>query len=421
MPLRGYAHILMWILYFSSGLFQIYQVLPGLMNTVALGLNLSLFMTTIFRGRPKLPHLTIIIALGVVTIISGQIVNIGIPLKYSLVFYRQIILLPYLYFIVILNERDEKILRAIFKTLIILYSIQLIAAIIKYLTVGQMELYIGTISYSEGSLGALIPLMSISYLYSKYLYTKKNYLLLLIVFFILFGIVGGKRALLFFVPLLLVCITIFYSIKSRMSIAIIFRRLFATFLLAVVLIVLSAKMIPTLNPEGKIFGSFDINYVINFSQDYAFGAKSTRMTRAEGLIYFSDYLFKKDITTIEFGEGAGKLVASSYSSYTAVDAIDYHYNLKYGGRLGVIYIFLQIGIFGLTIYGMFWISMFNSISHSNFTYHTSAIFGMLLSVVLDILAYSTASIMYFPVIGVLFSYYGLLRRNILVSKLRKHE
>ena len=421
MPLRGYAHILMWILYFSSGLFQIYQVFPSLMNTVALGLNLGLFMVTIFRGRPRFPHLAIIIALGIVTVFSGQIVNMGIPLKYTLVFYRQIILLPYLYFIVILNERNDKIIKAIFSTLIFLYSVQLIAALIKYLTVGQMELYIGTISYSEGSLSTLIPLMSISYLYSKYLHSKKNYLLVLIIFFILFGIVGGKRALLYFIPLILVCITIFYSLKTKISITILFRRSFATLGLAIAMIVLSAKMIPTLNPEGKIFGSFDIDHVLSFSKEYTYGAKSTRMTRAEGLKYFAGYIFDKDAPTMVFGEGAGKLVASSYSSHTAVDAIDFHYNLKYGGRVGIIYTFLQVGILGLILYIMFWGSMFKGIIHSNIGYHTSAVFGMLLSVMLDIFSYSTASIMYFPVIGVLFSYYGFLRRSLLVSKLRKHE
>ena len=406
----------MWLLYFSSGIFQIYHLSPSLMNTIALGLNVGLFLATIFRERLKLPHLTSIITLGIVSLFSGQVLNFGIEMKYSLVFYRQIILLPYMYFLVILNERNDKVVKSIFSTLIFLYSLQLIAALIKYLTVGQMELYIGTISYSEGSLSTLIPLMSISYLYSKYLYSKKNYLLLLIVLFILFGIIGGKRAILFIVPLLLISITTLYAFKSRLPASILFRKSVATLGLAVVLIILSAKMIPTLNPEGKIFGSFDLEYVINFSQDYAFGAKSTRLTRAEGLTYFAGYLLDKDIATIAFGEGAGKLVESSISSQTAVDAIDYHYSLKYGGRLGVIYIFLQIGVLGLAFYAILWITMLHKIAHTNYSYHTTAIFGMLISVLIDIFTYSSASFMYFPVIGVYFSYYAFLRREVIDQK-----
>ncbi len=410
---RKILHLTIWILYFTGGLFQIFEFYDNFFKTLSWMLIILLFLETffykIFNSKTiEFPFLFWVISIGLICIISGQFLNEDINLNYTLIFFRQIILLPYLYFLIIINERDIRIKISVFKMILMLFAIQLFAALIKLFVIGINEKYIGTISMYEGSLTTTITLVSISFLFSKYLYTKKSILLFLILLFIGFGVTGGKRATFLMVPIVLIILSIVYSYYEKIGISKLLKYVFSIIPFISVILYIVITFTPSLNPENKIGGSFDLNYAIKFAKDYELAEKKTRLTRYEGLFFFYDQLSSQNSMIFLFGEGAGKLIQSSIGITNAVDSIDYHYGVIYGGRMGIIYIFMQIGILGTIVFLITLIKPLLFIIRNYNGYNYLAFIGIWISFMMDTLFYSSSSLLYFAIFGTMFFYFAYL-------------
>ena len=408
MPLKKYMHIAIWIIYFSSGIFQILNFYPAQINTLALALILVLLVFTVAKGSVEKPYSWIIILLGIISVVSGQMLN-NINILYTIVFYRQLVLLPYLYFIIIINEKDMLILRTIEKTIVILFVIQIPAMFVKYILVGAIENYVGTMSVAAGSLSAVLPMVAVSYLFSKYLYMKNKRILLYILLFVVFGLIGGKRVLWFSIPCLIFAISLIHSVLNKKNIIRIIRTGGTGLFLIVITLYLSLRFTPTLNPENKMGGSFDIDYAVKFTEEYTLAKKSTRMTRTEGAAYFFNLIASKNLKTILLGGQAGKLIPSSINSE---DPIKFYYGINYGGRMGIVWIFLQIGLIGSLLFLLIFMKMFVFVIRNFSSYHHLAFIGIWLSIILDLLFYSMTSILFFPIMGVFFCYFGLIYKEV---------
>ena len=120
----------------------------------------------------------------------------------AIFFVRQIFVF-YLFFVAMLNlNLSEETIFKINKFIVVLFLIQLPAAAIKFMVIGQDEgRGIGTVSWQAGQFSTTLPLFAISFLLSFYFFRKEKKYLLLIAGFILFGIVGQKRALALLIPL----------------------------------------------------------------------------------------------------------------------------------------------------------------------------------------------------------------------------
>ena len=125
-----------------------------------------------------------------------------------------------------------------------------------------------------------------------------------------------------------------------------------------------------------------------------------------------NYLFNKDLKIILFGEGAGKLKAASGLD-KEINPMKYYYDIKYGARMGIIWVFSQIGIVGtfLHLFLLFKMLLF-TFKYQLKTYHNLAFFGIWLSIIIDLFTYSSVSLKLFIINGPFLFYLGLFYRDI---------
>tara|TARA_B100000315_G_scaffold256138_1_gene301325 strand:+ start:896 stop:2206 length:1311 start_codon:yes stop_codon:yes gene_type:complete len=416
MKFKKLLHITILVIFFFRGVFELTGFYPRMINFIALALITILFGATLFRKNIRLPYFFTFVALGVVCIISGPILN-DISLTNSFFFFRQLLLLQYMYLVIIVNETDDDVIRTIYKTILLLFIIQIPANFIKYILVGTAERYIGTMSVSQGSLTTIFTLFAIAFLFSKYLYTKDKKLILYMFLFLMFNAIGIKRATFVYLPIIMFIISIYYIKITNLQPVIIIRSVILLGVISFAMTYTILRMNPDLNKEAKVGGSFDIKYAMEFVREYnqqrglnlnQYGA--TIMSRPQALIYMYDYLLKQDMDTILFGEGAGKLSPKNVPK--GVTPLSYYYGISYGGRMGIVWIFIQVGLIGVIIFLYLMVKMlFYILKFKPATYHNWAFLGIWMVVMLDLLTYSPTFIDYFVINGTFFFFFGLFYRD----------
>lgn len=403
-------HLIIWSIFFFAGISEIIGLPVRMLNLMALGLVTVLFLESFRRKKIKFPLLWIMVALMGVTWVSGPLLN-GIDPVSAFFFFRQLILLQFLYLFAIANEPDDSIIQFVRKVIIILFLIQPIAAIIKLGTIGPMESYIGTMSMREGSLTTLAVMVPFAYLFGTYLYQQKRRYLILMLLFVIFGLAGEKRAIFVFLPPVLLSMFLFQMYVRKVKAISILKSGFMLAVLGMSLVYTIVRMNPTLNPDGKVGGEFDIAFTVDYVERYANrGTNLNDMSRTQAIQYLSGYLLSQDPLILLFGEGAGKLSEATLDSNKS--PIHYYYGIRYGGRMGIAWVFLQIGLVGLILYLYLFIKMLRFVIRYSQDPMTKVIFfGIWISVMLDMMIYSMASIRYFVISGVLFCMFGMIYRQ----------
>ena len=203
-----------------------------------------------------------------------------------------------------------------------------------------------------------------------------------------------------------------FSPKSIKSLALV---LFSTVLVSY----FTVRLSPALNPDNRIGGKFDFNYSINYMISYVDSTNKSfkEMRRIESLIYFATYLYKSDFITFLFGEGAGKLISTKYGTIGSdSNLMLYYYGVRYGGRTGFIWIFLQIGAFGVFFY---WFLIYKLFKLAWRNYKSNAIYlsfiVLTIIYILDFFTYSFEFFKQFYLSGVYFTIAALIFLDV------KHE
>jgi hypothetical protein len=177
------------------------------------------------------------------------------------------------------------------------------------------------------------------------------------------------------------------------------------------------KLIPTLNPENKIWGSFDPVYAVEYIERYTQIGQERysnlkEMRRYDGLKYFIGYLYNQSAMTFLLGYGPGHLLASKYNQLTGKNPLFERYGVRYGGRMGFIWIYMQTGILGIAVVSLLMIRIaIQIVKFRELNYHHIALFGMWMSIVFDTIIYSRVSVSMFAIIGTFYLYYGLIYRS----------
>lgn len=180
--------------------------------------------------------------------------------------YSRYVEILLLYFIVkhtIYNGKGERLLA-------LLYDIglmQIIISVFKMFAIGwQMEGLVGSFTIIGGAQGTVIPILWFINLwyYRKGKFTNKDWLYILGLFLV--GFTSGKRAVMFILPALVAAFMI-YVPKLRLKSS----TIAMTILLVPLLLYLGVRLTPTLNPEHKIWGSFDWEYAMGYAETYQFG------------------------------------------------------------------------------------------------------------------------------------------------------
>jgi hypothetical protein len=336
-----------------------------------------------------------------------------------MVYYLRYIILHIIYFLVVVDEKDL-ILKKLTPCIEKLILVQIPVIFIKLIIFGFSESgAIGTLSTEEGSISAIFPLYIISYLIVHYFYTRDKKYIYLILSFIAFGLIGTKRAIVFLVPTLLLLAFIIYSFHTlliKKNVFSIIRNFLILLFMAPFIFYLTVRLSPSLNPEDSYWGSFNLSYVINYTEQYTGHGKLREgdIPRSQEIPYFVDYL--SNTNKIFTGDGAGKLVTSGLSSnYNAAlyykNPMMNFYNIFYGGRMGIIWILLQTGILGVILYVFPYYFLYKKVNKIDFS---PLKFGFILGNIVflfDFLFYSKSFIYYQFFCGLHFYIGALLLRG----------
>ena len=408
--MKKHLHTLIWSIFFLKGYIEMFGLFPSIMNVLAIFLIVILFFESFFNKKMFLPFLSIYILLIIVSYVSGPFLN-DIGFTEYFFFLRQLFLLFFLYLVVIVNERDDNIIRHILKLFIIYFAIQIPASWIKLIFIGgpEMEDYIGTMSLYQGSMTTLIAMIGSFFSFSKYLMNRNKKYLVWILLFIIFSQIGGKRAVLFFIPFGCVLIVSYYLyVKGLLTFS--FKNTLYSLFIFFTFVYLIIRINPTLNKEHKVWGSFDLAYTLGFVDYYQnAGTNLMDLKRINSLTYiFGYYISSLSTEKILFGEGAGKLSESKLG----VNPITYYYGIRYGARMGIVWIVLQIGLIGLTIYLYLMYKMLRFVlNFKDRLVHKLIFIGLFITVMIDTLLYSMSSIQYFTMGGLLVTYFGFFYRD----------
>lgn len=205
----------------------------------------------------------------------------------------------------------------------------------------QIESIVGSISHIGGAAGTTIPVLGFIalWLYSEGSLTRKDWAF--VAGLLLIGFLAGKRAVWFVMPVEIAAFMVYVP-------GVRIKRAFATSLvIAPLVFYFGARLIPSLNPDSKVWGPFDIGYVLNYAVHYEFGNNSTDAVAqgrggAAGLViakYSTGQLDRQDW----LGRGLAVMYATSYQEFNELDT---GINMK-GSASGVFQSYITTGLLGV--------------------------------------------------------------------------
>lgn len=356
-----YITSILFIIIFTKGLTEIYGISSTVTQLIIDGIIVILFSLSFLRmlkhRRVKGPALILNFLLIIVVFLSFLLSSVT---EMQMILFIRNILIYYLFFYALFNsnlnasEKDK-----LFKLLIFLAIIQVPAAFFKLMNIGTMEDYVGMMTIQIGSLGTIMPIMVISFLVAIFLEYKIFKIIFLILLFISIGLISIKMGILFYVIILFIILSYFFSYRhtgGRSFFSILFLKKIS--LVSVILLFIFVTFVslnPRANPEGVVGGSVDLEYLIAYIDNYQnLKIKASRTEgdgRFEAPIVAFNKLESEGVMNILFGFGPGDIIKSKYTLYD--NPLLQKYNIGYGGRLGLVYIMMQIGLIGVILCVLF--------------------------------------------------------------------
>ena len=151
-----------------------------------------------------------------------------------------------------------------------LLTIQILLSVVKILTIGLQETTVGSIAYIGGGPAAMLPVLGFIFLWidKKGDLKRKDWSYTILLFFI--GLASLKRAVLFIMPAFI--LLFMYYVPGRVKT----KKLVLILSLIPLIFYVGVRLNPTLNKEGRLGGSFDLQYVLGFTREYSFGKTSDK-------------------------------------------------------------------------------------------------------------------------------------------------
>jgi hypothetical protein len=408
--IKTFGHYVYWSLIFFTGLIQ-FLGLPSGIYKVGIPLVAGLlFLYTFIQeaGRLVYPFVGWFLGFVFLSVTSSVINRID---SFSLIYFLIYTLLSYTYFVILVNERNIRLIKSVIAYLKILVLIQIPVVIVKYFVLGQSEKGgIGTLSINAGSVSTIFPVLVITVLICYFLFSEKMKYLLLIGGFCLFAIVGAKRAIIFFIPIVLVLsYFLFYKMNRMIFVRRVAQKLVLIALGGGVAFYVFVRTNPTLNPEHSIGGSFDTEYLTKYVTNYtsSAGKNMEEMRRKDGLFYFINYISSGTTDLFLWGDGAGKLIQSKYNVHSGT--MNEEYGVRYGGRMGFVWLLLQVGILGTLLYLLFYVRLYWYVS-KRYLSHPIYLAFLVLTIIffIDLVIYSDVFLRYEYLKGLYFVLLGMI-------------
>ena len=183
----------------------------------------------------------------------------------------------------------------------------------------------------------------------------------------LVGFASSKRAVWVIVPGVFILYA-FFVVKKKIG-----NTFKILFVIAPLLFYLGLRLTPSLNPDNKIWGTFDPEYALNYALDYSMGEEieEGEGEREDGVgriggvkLLFRNYIFNRDaymdIHNV-FGHGNEYIFAASYDNYRNSD---YYFGVDHQGSLtGIFRIWIAIGTIGMVFIFIFILNFFRIIRY----------------------------------------------------------
>ncbi len=244
--------------------------------------------------------------------------------------------------------------------------------IVKLLLIGNWyEGLVGSITgVTGGGAGTTLPQLGLLWfaLNTNMNIKKKKYILFLIGMLFI-GWMAGKRAIWLLFPI------IFFLLSFFVSKTINIKRVMPLIALLPLFFYFGLRLSPTLNPERKLWGSFDPKYAWNYAMDYSTGKEDPSGNRAEGqgrvgansllfeMFFMSDEL---DLTTRFFGLGIDHIFSADYNMYRSSN---YYLGVNHRGSLTGFGMFtLAYGIAGTVSFLLYLFSVITCVQNRNLKY-----------------------------------------------------
>ena len=261
------------------------------------------------------------------------------------------------------QRRNLLILNKLFGQLII---IQILFNVAKLLIIGHpYEGLVGSITgIAGGGAGTSFPLLGLCWLElntNMVVTNRKSILLIIGLLFI--GFMTGKRAIWFIFPILFILMSIYVCKKQY------FKKMAVIILLLPLFIYAGFRLIPSLNPDDKIWGRFDPEYAWNYAVKYSTGKESdsnnikTGVGRIGALTLVWNKITNLDSYTKNtlFGYGCEYINAADAKYY---NNSNYYFGINHRGSLtGIIMLFFSIGLLGVALFLLYLIQLFTSIRY----------------------------------------------------------
>lgn len=338
------------ILCFSRGSLDLLNLMNPTILRYVIELPLIIFyLKTIAHSTKKDYPARILVPIFIIICCISGIQTSAIMVVFFLLYFMEI----YMFLFCVINNFDHTEASYLNKLFVLLALSQIFASFIKLVLVGVMEPYIGTMASHEGGITTVFSLVCFCVAFEFYLQTKKKRCLWLMIGFLAFGIIGEKRALAFLIPLFCF-ITIWIHAYLSNTIFKSLQKLLLAFIFAPVVFIAVCILSPSLNPEKKIGGSFDIEYVLNFTEEYNEGKKN-EVGRGKAASVIHEKLLNGSTYNLFFGYGTGTLIPSSFNSdsYSSSE-LNKRFGVSYSLGVGYLNILVQVGVLGVLIYlGMF--------------------------------------------------------------------
>lgn len=258
-----------FVLLFFPGLFD--AMSSAILNVYKVGLLVfTLYVFVKENGVNRMlgsnyMYLFSIIVLSIALFFSYQVAEYN---TFTLFFSQNSRYLEYFCIFYILKEqiyvknRKQDLLKLFYD----LYFLQILLAIAKLIIFRRpTEDTVGTFIYRGGSYGTCSPLIGfiVLWLYTDGVFKTKDWLYA--IGLLLIGIVTAKRAVIMIFPIEVLAFMVFVKgIKIT-------KTIWTAFLFIPLLFYVGVRFDPTLNPDRKRWGRFDLDYLLNYSEKYQFG------------------------------------------------------------------------------------------------------------------------------------------------------
>lgn len=204
---------------------------------------------------------------------------------------------------------------------------------------------------------------------------------------LLIGIMTGKRAVVVLFPLFFILFALYVARKKYP------KMVMTVIILAPLLFYFGLRLTPTLNPEKKVWGSFDIEYALNYGKDYSMGETDQYGNREKGVGRVGATLLMwewiKDVDNYDthswFGHGVERIYKSN--DFEHYYDKDYNFGINHRGSMtGAVMWYLAFGLIGLILFMMYYWFFFKIVKYKRLRI---ALYGM---VMFDFILYNAQMI-----------------------------